>query len=318
MTSSSVLTVGLAQIAPVWLDRERTLQKVESYIVQAGQQGCNLVAFGEALVPGYPFWVELTDGARFNSQLQKEIFAEYAGQAVQPEAGHLKSVCWAAREHHVAVYLGTIERAKDRGGHSLYCSLVFIDANGEIGSVHRKMMPTYEERLVWSTGDGAGLQTHRVGAFTVGGLNCWENWMPLSRAALYAQGEDLHVAVWPGSERNTRDITRFVALESRSYVLSVSGFMRREDLGAQAEWRRMAAAAAPEQLANGGSCLAAPDGSWVIEPAPAEETLLVAQLDHKRVYEERHNFDPAGHYSRPDVTQVLVNRKRQNLAVMQD
>ncbi len=231
MGQSTLLTVGLAQIAPCWLNRARTLEKVTAWVADAADTGCGLVAFGEALVPGYPFWVELTDGARFNSPLQKETYAEYAEQAVQLEAGHLDAVCAAAARGKIAVYLGTIERAVSRGGHSLYCSLVFIDAAGRIGSVHRKLMPTHEERLVWAVGDGNGLRTHEVGPFHAGGLNCWENWMPLSRAALYAQGEDLHVAVWPGSERNTRDITRFIALESRSYVASVSGLMRRAEIG---------------------------------------------------------------------------------------
>src|SRR5260370_11796325 len=247
------LTVGLAQIAPVWLDRVRTLQKVKSYVEQAASQGCHLVAFGEALAPGYPFWLQLTDGARFNSPLQKSIFAEYAAQAVQPDAGHLDGLCAAAARHHIAIYLGTVERAADRGSHSLYCSLIFIDPAGKIGSTHRKLMPTYEERLVWSAGDGKGLQTHPLCAFHVGGLNCWENWMPLPRAALYAQGEDLHVAVWPGASRNTRDITRFIALESRSYVVSVSRLMRREAIGAGAEWRERGGAAGAESLPAGGA-----------------------------------------------------------------
>jgi nitrilase len=314
MDDSNLLTVGLAQMAPYWLDRARTLEKAAAWVERAADAGCGLVAFGEALVPGYPFWVELTDGARFNSPLQKAIFAEYAEQAVQPEAGHLNAVCAAAARRKIAVYLGCIERAVSRGGHSLYCSLVFIDANGRIGSVHRKMMPTYEERLVWSTGDGHGLQTHAVGAFHAGGLNCWENWMPLSRTALYAQGEDLHIAVWPGSTRNTRDITRFIAQESRSYVASVSGLMRRADIGGDSEWRRAMSQAAPEVMADGGSCLAGPDGEWVIAPAGTEETLLTATIDFRRVLEERHNFDAAGHYARPDVTRLKVDRRRQGIA----
>jgi len=200
---SNLLRVGLAQIAPVWLDRARTLLKVETYVEQAAGQGCHLVVFGEALVPGYPFWLELTDGARFNSALQKSIFAEYSEQAVQLEAGHLDGLRSAAARRHIAIYLGTVERPADRGSQSLYCSLIFIDPDGEIAPPHRKLMPTYEERLVWSAGDGAGLRTHPLRSFHAGGLNCWENWMPLPRAALYAQSEDLHVAVWPGSARNT-------------------------------------------------------------------------------------------------------------------
>jgi nitrilase len=313
---SNLLTVGLAQIAPVWLDRAATLDKVNSYVEQAAREGCNIVAFGEALVPGYPFWLELTDGARFNSTLQKTIFAEYAAQAIQPEAGHLDQLRETAARHDSAVYLGCVERAADRGGHSLYCSLVFIDRTGEIGSVHRKLMPTYEERLVWSSGDGNGLRTHRLGPFYVGGLNCWENWMPLPRASLYSQGEDLHIAVWPGSIRNTRDITRFIALESRSYVASVSGLMRGADITASSTassaWRDLVAAASPELLANGGSCVAGPDGEWVLAPCEPLEKLFVASIDHRKVLEERQNFDPSGHYSRPDVTRLEVNRKRQS------
>jgi nitrilase len=312
------LTVGLAQIAPVWLDRRATLAKVNSYVEQAAGQSCGLVAFGEALVPGYPFWLERTDGARFNSALQKTIFAEYADQAVQPEAGHLDQIRATAARYHIAVYLGCVERAADRGGHSLYCSLVFIDPQGEIGSIHRKLMPTYEERLVWAAGDGHGLRTHRLGPFHAGGLNCWENWMPLARAALYAQGEDLHVAVWPGGIHNTRDVTRFIALESRSYIASVSGLMRREDIGGSSAWREMVAAASPEFLANGGSCVAAPDGEWLVAPCGPEEKLIVATMDYRRVLEERQNFDPSGHYSRPDVTRLEVIRKRQKIAELSD
>lgn len=314
----NLITIGLAQIAPVWLNREQTLTKVKLNVEQAAAQGCHLVVFGEALVPGYPFWVELTDGARFNSKLQKEIFAEYSVQAVQPEAGHLNDLCATAKRHSIAIYLGCIERAIDRSGHSLYCSLVYIDADGEIASIHRKLMPTYEERLVWAQGDGHGLRTHPLRDFRVGGLNCWENWMPLSRAALYAQGEDLHVAVWPGSVRNTSDITRFIALESRSYAVSVSGLMRAEDVGTGSSWRDIVAEAASEPLADGGSCIAGPDGQWVVCPADAREQLLVATLDHARVREERQNFDPAGHYSRPDVTRLHVNRQRQKLADFTD
>lgn len=307
-----LLTVGLAQIAPVLLNREKTLAKVGARINEAADKGCALVAFGgEALVPGYPFWIELTDGANFNSRVQKEIHAEYINQAVSIESGHLKDICRLAAERKIAVYLGIIERPADRGGHSLYASLVYVQPNGEIGSVQRKLMPTYEERLAWSIGDGHGLRVHQLGAFTVGGLNCWENWMPLARTALYAQGEDLHIAVYPGSRRNTHDITRFTAKEGRSFVMSLCGLMRKSDFTSDIPHVDLMLENAPEVLADGGSCLASPDGEWVIEPVVNEEVLLTATIDHARVREERQNFDPVGHYSRPDVLQLTVNRRRQ-------
>ena len=211
-----------------------------------------------------------------------------------------------------------MERAANRGGHSLYCSLVYINEEGVIASVHRKLVPTYEERLVWSNGDGHGLRVHPLGAFTVGGLNCWENWMPLSRAALYAQGENLHIAVWPGKERNTTDITRHIARESRSFVISASGLLRKEDIPLSTPYYDEIVNSCPQVPANGGSCLAGPDGKWVIEPVTDREDLLTATIDHKEVRRERQNFDPSGHYSRPDVVQLRVNRKRQNLIDFED
>jgi nitrilase len=211
-----------------------------------------------------------------------------------------------------------MERATNRGGHSLYCSMVYIDASGAIGSVHRKLMPTHEERLVWAIGDGNGLRTHKLGPFTVGGINCWENWLPLPRAALYAQGEDLHVAIWPGNARNTEDITRFIARESRSYVVSVSGLMRKSDIDPSLPHSDLLIASADDVMANGGSCVAGPDGEWILEPVTDSETLSVAEIDHTRVLEERHSLDVVGHYSRPDVTQLVVNRKRQTTAEFDD
>lgn len=312
MKSQNILTVGLAQISPVWLNKEKTIDKVLSWIQQAADKKCDLVVFGEALIPGYPFWVELVNSPEFNSPVQKELFAHYARNSVQIERGDLEKVCTLAAASKIAIYLGVIERPIDRGGHSLYCSLVFIDQNGKIRSVHRKLMPTYDERLVWSIGDGHGLQVHPLGSFHVGGLNCWENWMPLPRTSLYAMGEDLHVAVWPGSEHNTRDITRFIARESRSYVLSVSALMKKEEIPDGIPHSARIQESSPEILTNGGSCIAGPDGEWIVEPQVSTEALFVAELDHNRVLEERQNFDPSGHYSRPDVLKLELNSQRNN------
>ncbi|AMW05804.1 carbon-nitrogen hydrolase family protein [Gemmatimonas phototrophica] len=308
---ADTLRIAGAQLAPVWLHRDGTIAKVVQAIADAAKQQVQLLAFPEAFVPGYPFWIEHTDGARFDSVMQKTMHAHYLDQAVQIEAGHLEPVVQAVAAHGITVVLGIIERPADRGGHSVFASCVTITPSQGIVNVHRKLMPTYEERLSWAPGDGHGLRTFPVGPFTLGALNCWENWLPLARAALYGQGEDLHVAIWPGSVRNTEAITRFLAREGRSYVMSVCGVLRREHIGDHVPHAELLRERLPEIISEGGTAIAAPDASWLVEPTPHEERLFVVDIAHTRVREERQNFDVAGHYGRPDVLQLHVNTERQ-------
>jgi nitrilase len=312
------LKIALAQISPVWLDKDGTIDKIKDTVRKAAKEKAELLIFGEGFLPGYPFWLAYTDGASWNLKINKEIHAHYMHNAIQIEKGDLDSICDLAREYQLAIYLGIIERAPDRGGHSLYCSLVYINNGGEIKSIHRKLQPTYDERLTWAPGDGHGLKTHSLKQFTIGGLNCWENWMPLVRAAMYGLGENLHIAVWPGSDYNTRDITRFIARESRSFVVSVSSLMNKKDLPNNLPHLDILINKTPEILANGGSCIAGPDGEWILEPVVDKEGIIFQTLDFNRIYEERQNFDPAGHYSRPDVTKLVVNRQRQSTIDLED
>jgi len=312
------LKVALAQIAPVWLNKEKTIAKIETTLIAAVKEKAELVIFGEALLPGYPFWLALTGGAEWDTQLNKELHAHYIKNAVQIEKGDLNRFCELAQENKMAIYLGIMERAQNRGGHSIYATLVYIDQDGAIKSTHRKLQPTYDERLTWAQGDGHGLRVHPLKQFTVGGLNCWENWMPLPRAALYGQGENLHVAVWPGSIHNTKDITRFIARESRSFVVSVSALMTRENFPKDTPHLERILEKSPAILANGGSCIAGPNGEWLLEPVLHKEGLIYATLDFNLVLEERQNFDPVGHYSRPDVTKLMVNRERQSTIEIKD
>ena len=313
MTNDKLLKVGIAQISPIWLQKQQTIEKVCSYIEKAAQEKRDIVVFGETLLPGYPFWLAVTKGSEFNSSEQKEIHAHYLYNSINIQEGDLDGICELAKSLKIAVYLGIAEKAGDRGAHSIYCSLVYINKLGEIKSVHRKLQPTYEERLTWAPGDGNGLQVHSLNGFTLGGLNCWENWMPLSRTALYAQGENVHFAVWPGGDKLTKDITRFVAREGRSFVISASGYMTINDFPKDTPHLDMILEKAPEILANGGSCIAGPDGEWIIEPTIDKEALLCAELNLTKVYEERQNFDASGHYSRPDVTKLKVNRERHSI-----
>lgn len=303
------LKVALVQMAPIWLHRQATIDKILLRLDDCAAKGAQLAVFGEGLLPGYPFWLEHTGGAAFENRRQKDWYAHYVDQAVDLGAGHLNRVCQAARQHRLSLYLGIIERAPRRGD-SLYASLVHVDRDGQIVSVHRKLRPTHEERLAWSQGDGNGLKVHPMGRFMLGGLNCWENWMPLARSSLYAQGENVHIAVWPGNRRNTQDITRFIARELRGYVISVSGLLQRDELSSDLPHHADLLAELPEVMANGGSCVAAPDGSWLLEPQTGEAVFTV-ELQRREIDRARQSFNPVGHYARPDVFDLRVDCRRQ-------
>jgi len=313
LRAGATVRVGLAQFAPVWLQRQASMEKLLGIIDQAAAEQVQILATAEAWLPGYPFWLSFTHASRFEDAVQKQLHAHYLAEAVCIEAGDLQPLCQAAARHHMALVIGIMERPRDRAGHTLYASRVCIDASGEIVSVHRKLVPTYEERLAWGSGDGHGLVVHDWFGFTVSALNCWENWMPLARQTLYAQGANLHFALWPGSAGNTCDITRFIAREGRQFVVSVSALMRAEDIGSNLPQAQLLRDLAPALMADGGSCVAGPDGQWLLPPQTGSEQLLVQQVCLQQVLEERQNFDASGHYARPDVFGLKVNRQRQQL-----
>lgn len=308
------MIAAAAQIEPVLFDRKASLEKAELWAQKAADEGAKLVAFGESLVPAYPFWLSPMGGAKFDSSEMKDIHADLVREGVDIEAGHLQGLQKLAKEHGIMVVIGVAERPFDRAGQTLYCTAVTIDAQGEIASAHRKLMPTYEERLAWGIGDGHGLRVHDHEGFRVGSLNCWENWMPLARASLQAQGETLHVMIWPGGQKLTQDITRFAAREGRSFVVSASGLIRQSSLPERFKGR----VGDQEWLYNGGSCIAGPNGEFICPPMIEQEGLVLAELDPAEVRRERQNFDPSGHYARPDVLQLKLNRERQKAITIEE
>ena len=312
------MQIAAAQLAPVFLDREATFAKVLRACEQAAAQGVRLVAFPEAVVPGYPTWLSRTGGAAFDDPLQKQIHARYLDQGVELPGPELERLREAARDLELTIVLGLMERGRSAGRGTLWCTALTVQPSGE-WCAHRKLMPTYEERLAWGIGDGHGLRVHEVAGWRVGALNCWENWMPAARLAMYAQGVEVHVSLWPGSPENTRDISRFTAREGRVYVLASSGVLRADDVPSGVPAReQLLAASAGGVLQSGGSRIVAPDGSECAALDVAEEGLVVAQVDRALLLGERQNFDAAGHYHRSDVFQFEVDRRRQVPATFRD
>jgi nitrilase len=305
--------VAAIQARSVWLDPAATTDKALGLLARAAADGAAVAAFPETFLPGYPFWLSLTRASRFEDAAQKDAYAAYLAAAVTIPGPEVDEIAAAARKHGIFTFLGAAERS----GASVYCSLVAISPDDGVVGVHRKLVPTYEERLVWAPGDGHGLRAHRAGGVRAGGLCCWENWMPQARHALYAAGEDLHVSVWPGSESSTADLTRFVALEGRVFSLAASGIIDYTDVPAGFPLRAELKAA-PPSTHNGGSAIAGPDGRWLAPPVVDEETVITADVDLAALRGARQNLDPTGHYSRPDVFRVTVDRARRHAAEFVD
>lgn len=316
----ATLTVAAANIHGRWLDPDGTTDVVVETLQEAAAEGVDLVAFGETFLSGYPHWLARTGGAAFDDPLQKRCYAAYLGAAVEVDGPQVARVVEAASDLGVFTYLGITERSTAGGSGSVFATLLAIDPGRGVVSAHRKLRPTHEERLVWGPGDGHGLRVHDVDGVRVGGLNCWENWMPQARHAMYAQGEDLHVSVWPGAVRNTRDVVRFIALEGRVWSLAAGGMFTLGDV--PTDFPAYELLAESEEVhgpigGDGGSALAAPDGSWVVRPT-SDELLVTGTVDTGAVREERQNFDPTGHYGRPDVFQVEVDRSRRQAVGFRD
>jgi predicted amidohydrolase len=298
------LTVAIAQAAPVVLDLGASIQKACDWIAEAGKRGARLVAFPETWLPVYPLWCDAGTFGKWNHAPSKRLQARLARESLAIPSAETEALCRAARDAKCAVVMGANERAASG---SLYNALVYISAAGEILGRHRKLVPTFGERLVWGYGDAAGLRTHEISGARVGGLICWEHWMPLARHVLHSEGEQIHVAAWPHCSEMYQLCSRHYAFEGRAFVLVAAAHLTRAMMPADFELASDLAGA-PEVLLNGGSAIIGPDGAYVLEPVRGREELLTAELDLERIAEEKLALDTGGHYSRPDVFEVRVNR----------
>ncbi len=296
-----MIRVASIQISPIFLDAQRTWDKLSQFIEQAAENGAEIVTWGETLIPGYPQWVSPSGGAKFNDPSQKLVYSKYWEESLDLEKSSIiREMKGLAKKKHLMMMGGIAEKF----GGSIYCTLLTIGDQGTILGRHRKIKPTYEERLVWADGDGIGLRTYPYKNATIGGLNCWENWLPLARAKLHLQEESIHVAVWPGSLALTQDITRFVALEGRSWVLSTSGLLLNSDFSHLSKDIFPMKEIMEKKLTswqNGGSMIVNPRGEIVAGPLVNEEGTLYADIDISVVIQERQSLDISGHYSRFDI-----------------
>lgn len=301
------MKVAVIQAAPVYLDTKATTAKALALMREAAANGAELCAFPEVFISGYPIWLRPNVFAKYDDAQLKAAHAAYAAGAVAADGPEMAALCEEAAKLDLFTTIGFMEPTVS--GASVYCSLAAIHPERGLVGVHRKIKPTFHERLIWADGDAAGLKVHEWRGVNVGGLCCYENWQPVARYALYAQGEHLHVAAWPGRPDLTEDITRFVAMEGRVYVLSPSGVLHAKDIPDAFPLKKHMLDSA-ERFNTGGSMICGPDGEVLQGPVVDEEVILYADFEMERVVEEHLRLDPAGHYNRPDLFTVTVDTQR--------
>jgi predicted amidohydrolase len=313
MGTKHVVAIVQAEVAA---DIASGLDRTAEMTREAAQHGAELIVFPETWIPGYPAWLDVSrDAALWNHAPVKTVFARIAENSIAVPGTAFDRLAAIARDVRATLVVGVSERvAMGRGRGTLYNTLLTIGPDGQLLNHHRKLMPTYTERLVWGAGDVEGLRSVETPAGHVGGLVCWEHWMPLARQALHESGEDIHVAVWPTVKEMHQVASRHYAFEGRCYVLAAGALMRASALPPELEPHPGFIEHPDQWILRGGSAIIGPDGDYVVEPVFDEPRVLLAELDLGRIREESMTLDVTGHYHRPelfDFRLVHPRRRRQ-------
>jgi predicted amidohydrolase len=301
--------VAVVQASPIYMDREATINKGVALIQEAADHGAQVIAFPETWVPGYPLWIY--GAAGWGDEAAKRGYAQLLAESVEVPSEETDALSHVAVDRGVEVVMGINERS----GGSVFNSLLYVRPDGAL-QVHRKLVPTHAERIVWAASpDGSGLVVVETPFGGLGGLICWEHWMPLTRFAMHAQSERIHVAVWPWGYELAHLASRHYAFEGRSFVVVAAGYMPASALPPGFELREaMNAGSDPggggTVLQTGGSGVIGPDGQWVVGPVHDEETIVYADLDLGHAAREQYAMDIVGHYNRPDIFSLTVDTRR--------
>ena len=298
------------QHPPVFLNLPASLDKAETLITQAAAEGAQLIAFGETWLTGYPVWLDEAPGAAlWNSDPATAVFRQLFENSVEMGSPEVARLCQASKAANVTLVMGMHERA----GGTLYNSILTIGPDGTMLNLHRKLVPTYTERLVWGRGDGSSLNVVESPVGKLGSLVCWEHWMPASRIALHQQQELIHIAQWPTVREMHLVASRHYAFEGQCFVIAAGCVLQKKDLAhLDLPLLQEIPGDGETLLQRGGSAIIAPNGDILAGPLHEQSGFVTAEIDPILAINGRLTLDTTGHYSRPDIFQLHINRQKQN------
>jgi nitrilase len=305
---TSPVRVAVVQAAPVIMDWQATLDKTCQLIQAAADQGARLILFPEAFIPAYPWGLRFGTAIGSRTLPGRQTWARYWANAVEVPGPATAAIGQAARAVGAFVAIGVIERDNTYSGGTLFCTLLYFDSHGQLLGKHRKLKPTAGERYIWGEGNGSTLPVFATEFGRVGGLICWENYMPLARMAMYAQGLDIYLAPTADSRDSWQATIQHIACEGRCFVLSCCQYVTKDMYPADLEVREELDGA-PEVLSRGGSAIVAPLGNVIAGPLFGQEGILTADLDLSLVVQGRFDLDVVGNYARADVFRLTVNEQ---------
>lgn len=309
----SKVTVSIIQHSPVYLDKSKSIEKAISLLKEAANQGSRLAVFGETWLSGYPAWLDYCpEAGLWGHDPVKELFLKTYENGVAVDGPEVLLLKETAKELKINVSIGINEVVNNGSANkTIFNSLLFIDKYGELVNHHRKLMPTYTEKIIYGHGDGKGLTSVETDFGKVSGLICWEHWMPLTRQAMHNSGEDIHLAVWPKVHEMHQVASRQYAFEGRCFVLAAGQILRKSDLPDMLKTTGI-----PDDpnfmILNGGSAIIRPNGFYQTEPIFDKEAIITAEIDLSENIKESMTLDVTGHYQRNDVFDFEVNRSRKN------
>ena len=306
MTDISPVRVAAVQAAACPFDTNRAVEIVCSMTAEAAKEGSRLILFPEAYVGGYPWGLAFGTAVGGRSEVGRRVFGRYWESAIDVPGPEVERMCQVAGDFGVWLCVGVIERDSTYSTGTLFCTLLYFGPNGELLGKHRKLKPTAAERLIWGEGDGSTLTTVETDFGRVGGLICWENYMPLARMTMYGKGVKIYLAPTADSRDRWQSTLQHIALEGRCFVLGCNQYVKRDmypkDLAIADEldvW--------PETLSAGGTAIYGPLGEVLGEPLWNQAGIVYADLDISLIHQSRFDFDVTGHYARPDVFRLIVD-----------